>query len=199
MHHFSRTFKKHLFEFFLRDRSLFPQGQEYKYAANLKTKLLYTSQIGYQLSLSCEENKVPEKIYLQARKIKYLKNIFVRSATIAPQPETNKKGQKRNVTNKCKHCQTRVDVIEKTFIFRDVNSIQLHNGGVQLKNMIEKNVLFPTKSFFLLDYSYGAIFSLFPRIKKVSRVSELVENQKRAFSCVSLFLVACKSNKNSSC
>ena len=39
MHHFSRTLKKHIFDFFLRDRSLFPQGQEYKYAANLKTKL----------------------------------------------------------------------------------------------------------------------------------------------------------------
>jgi len=73
--------------------------------------------------------KHPKKYFDRQEKIKYLKNIFVRSATIAPQPETNKKGQKRNVTNKCKHCQTRVDVIEKMFIFRDVNSIQLHNGG----------------------------------------------------------------------
>jgi len=45
--------------------------------------------------------------------------------------------------------------------------------------MIEKNVLFPTKSLFLLDYSFGAIFSLFPRIKKEGIKPELVENQKR--------------------
>ena len=133
--------------------------------------------------------KYPKKYIYRQEKIKYLKNIFVRSATIAPQPETNKKGQKRNVTYKCKHCQTRVDVIEKTFIFRDVNSIQLHNGGVKLKNMIEKNVLFPTKSLFLLDYSYGAIFSLFPRIKKerikpeVSRKPEKSIFLCKSFSC----------------
>ena len=46
--------------------------------------------------------KYPKKYIYRQEKIKYLENIFVRSATIAPQPETNKKGQKRNVTNKCK-------------------------------------------------------------------------------------------------
>ena len=144
--------------------------------------------------------KYPKKYIYRQEKIKYLKNIFVRSATIAPQPETNKKGQKRNVTNKCKHCQTRVDVIEKTFIFRDVNSIQLHNGGnFSWKIWQKKMSCFQQKSLFLLDYSYGAIFSLFPRIRKEGIKQELVENQKRTFSCASLFLVACKSNKTSSC
>lgn len=51
----------------------------------------------------------------------------------------------------------------------------------------------------MLDSSCGAIFSLFPRIKKERLKPELVENQKRTFSCISLFIVACKSNKNSSC
>lgn len=51
----------------------------------------------------------------------------------------------------------------------------------------------------MLDYSYGVMFSLFPRIKKEGIKPELFENQKRTFSSVSLFLVACKSNKNSSC
>lgn len=139
--------------------------------------------------------KYPKKYIYRQEKIQYLKNIFVRSATIAPQPETNKKGQNRNVTNKCKHCQTRVDVIS-----RDVNSIQLHNGGnFSWKIWQKKMSCFQQKSLFLLDCSYGAIFSLFPRIRKEGIKPELIENQKRTFSCVSLFLVACKSNKNSSC